>query len=163
MVSRASHSRRADVVQACADLAHQRTEVRVSGYDAQAREHIDETAGEDAIQAEISGGRSGPSILQSAFGERVSYRVREVCLNSREAADWAHAEMLRRARGFVTVSGVTRGTPDLVVGSQLTLEQMGDPFNGGGYYVTRVRHTYDLAQGHRTQFEAQRATVGAGG
>jgi phage protein D len=148
-------------VQACADLAHQRTRVHASGYDAQDRAVIDESAGEDAIQAEVSGGRTGPSILQAAFGERVSHRVREVSLNSSEAADWARAEMLRRARGFVTVSGVTSGTPDLVVGSQLGLSYMGAPFNGNGYYVTRVRHTYDLGQGHRTHFEAQRATVGS--
>lgn len=146
-------------VQANADLAHQRTEVRVSGYDASARETIDESAGEDVVAAETSGGRSGPSILQSAFGERVSHRVREVCLNSSEAVDWARAEMLRRARGFVTVRGVTNGTSDMIVGSSLTLGRMGEPFNGEGYYVTRVCHTYDLSQGHRTQFEAQRPTV----
>ncbi|WP_319549556.1 contractile injection system protein, VgrG/Pvc8 family [Desulfogranum marinum] len=147
-------------VQASADLAHQRTEVRVSGYDASAREAIDESAGKDAVAAEISGGRTGPSILQNAFGERISHRVREVCLNSSEAADWARAEMLRRARGFITVRGVTNGTPDMIVGSSLTLERMGGPFNGQGYYVTWVCHTYDLNQGHRTEFEAQRSTVG---
>jgi uncharacterized protein len=69
--------------------------------------------------------------------------------------------MLRRARGFVTVEGVARGTPDLMVGSSLELAQMGEPFDGGGYYVTQVRHTYNLAQGHRTQFRAERATIGA--
>lgn len=147
-------------VKACADLAHQRTRIQVSGYDADARDVIDESAGEEAIQAEVTGGSTGPAILQRAFGERVSRRIREIPLNASEAADWARAEMLRRARGFVTVTGVTRGTPDMVVGSLLTLEQMGDPFNGEGYYVTRVRHTYDLTQGHRTQFEAQRATIG---
>lgn len=146
-------------VQAGADLAHQRTEVRVSGFDASERETIDESAGEDAVAAEISGGRTGPSILRNAFGERISHRVREVCLNSTEAADWARAEMLRRARGFVTVRGITNGTPDMIVGSSLTLERMGEPFNGEGYYVTRVCHTYDLSRGHRTQFEAQRTTV----
>jgi phage protein D len=150
-------------VQACADLAHQRTRVQVSGYDAQQRSVIDEEAGADTIQAEITGGRTGPSVLQSAFGDRVSHRVREVSLNTTEARDWARAEMLRRARGFVNVNGVTRGTPDMVVGSLLELEQMGEPFNGEGYYVTRVCHTYDLAQGHRTQFEAERATVGTNG
>jgi phage protein D len=67
--------------------------------------------------------------------------------------------MLRRARGFVTVRGVTNGTPDMTVGSLLTLERMGEPFNGEDYYVTRICHTYDLNQGHRTQFEAQRSTV----
>jgi phage protein D len=148
-------------VQACADLAHQRTRVHVSGYDAQDRAVIDESAGDEAIQAEISSGRTGPSVLQAAFGERVSHRVCEVSLNTSEAGDWARAEMLRRARSFVNVTGVTRGTPDLVVGSQLGLSYIGAPFNGNGYYVTRVRHTYDLSQGHRTHFDAQRATVGS--
>ncbi|MGE4559905.1 MAG: phage late control D family protein [Desulfobulbus sp.] len=148
--------------QACADLAHQRTEVRVSGFDADARGAIDEAAGEEVVAAETSGGRTGPAILKKAFGERVSYRVREVCRNAGEAAEWARAEMLRRARGFVTVRGVTNGTPEMRVGSLLTLERMGEPFNGGGYYVTWVRHTYDLTEGHRTQFVAERATVGEG-
>ena len=58
----------------------------------------------------------------------MSYRVREVPLVDGEARAWARAEMLRRARGFVTVSGVTRGTPDMVVGSTLTLERVGHPF-----------------------------------
>ncbi|NOY63102.1 MAG: phage late control D family protein [Gammaproteobacteria bacterium] len=148
-------------VQACADLAHQRTAVRVSGYDAQQREVIDEEAGDDAIQAEVSQGRSGPSVLQSAFGERISRRVREVALNSNEAAEWARAEMLRRSRRFITVNGVTRGTPDMIVGSLLDLQHMGTPFNGSDYYVTHVCHSYDLAQGHRTTFCAERATLGS--
>ena len=142
-----------------ADLAHQRTAVRVSGYDAADRAVIDEEAGAEAIQAEIAGGRTGPSILERAFGARVSYRVRQVPLRSSEAADWARAEMLRRARGFVQVSAVTRGTPDLVVGSRVRLERVGAPFDGDGYAVTRVCHTYDLEQGHRTRFEAERPTL----
>lgn len=142
-----------------ADLAHQRTKVKVSGYDAQARDRIDEEAGEDAIQAEVSGGRTGPAVLQRAFGERVSYRVREVPLTGGEARDFARAEMLRRARGFVAVHGVTRGSPDMIVGSRLRLERVGAPFEGDGYYVTHVCHTYDLQEGHRTRFQAERATI----
>lgn len=145
-----------------ADLAHQRTKVKVSGYDAKSREMIDEEAGEDAVQSEISGGRTGPQILNQAFGERVSYRVREVPLVGTEAADWARAEMLRRARRFVTVVAVTRGSPDMVVGSSLTLERVGHPFNGAGYYVTGLLHTYDLTDGHRTRFVAERATIQEG-
>ena len=146
-----------------ADLAHQRTAVRVNGYDAGERAVIEEEAGEDAIQTEISGGRSGPAVLQRAFGERVSRRVRENPLVADEAAAWARAEMLRRARGFVQAVGVTNGTPDMTVGSRLTLERVGTPFSGGDYYVTRVRHTYDADEGHRTHFEAERATVQEGG
>ena len=67
--------------------------------------------------------------------------------------------MLRRARTFVTVVATTNGTPDMEVGSIATLQRVGAPFEGGGYYVTKVRHTYDLVDGHRTHFEAERATL----
>jgi phage protein D len=151
------------VVQARADLAHQRTSVTVSGYDARERAAIDEEAGSEAIDGEVSGGRTGVSVLQRAFGERVSYRVREAPLTGPEARAFARAEMLRRARAFVTVVGTTRGSPDLTVGSRLTLERVGTPFNGPGYYVTRVCHTYDPRNnGLRTRFEAERATVQEG-
>jgi phage protein D len=146
-------------VRLCADLAHQRTAVHVSGYDAQGRESIDEQADEDVVRAEAPTGRTGPAVLGEAFGPRVSHRVRDVPLNSEEAAEWARAEMLRRSRRFVQVWGTTRGTPEMVVGSRLTLERVGGPFAGGGYYATRVRHTYSLREGHRTCFEAERATV----
>jgi phage protein D len=146
-------------VQLRADLSHQRTKVKVSGYDAQARGAIDEGAGSDAVQGEATGGRTGIAILQQAFGQRVSYRVRSDPLVSSEARAWARAEMLRRARSFVTVVGTTVGTPDLVVGSRLTLQRVGAPFSGGGYYATQVCQTYDLIDGYRTHFEAERATV----
>ena len=148
-------------VRARADLAHQRTKVKVSGYDATQREHIDEEAGGDAIQAEVSEGMTGPAVLERAFGERVSYRVREAPLKSGEASDRARAEMLRRARAFVTVVATTRGSADMVVGSKLKLEGTGHPFEGSGYYVTRVCHTYD-SSGFRTHFEAERPTIQEG-
>jgi phage protein D len=146
-------------VRASADLAHQRTEVHVNGYDADNVEAIDESAGEQAISSEVVGGRTGISILKKSFGERVSNRVMEVPLNSDEATNWAEAEMRRRARRFVTVNAVARGMPDLMVGSVLNLEQLGEPFNGDGYYVTKVQHTFNLNEGHRTSFEAERATI----
>lgn len=150
-------------VQIRADLAHQRTKVRVSGYDASARDVIDEEATGDAIKAEVTSGRTGPEILEQALGERVSLRARQAPLTSDEARQWAKAEMLRRARGFVHASGTTRGSPDMVVGSLLSLDRVGAPFSGGGYYVTRVCHTYDHENGHRTAFEAERATLSQGG
>jgi uncharacterized protein len=94
--------------------------------------------------------------------ERVSYRVREAPLKSAEAQGWAKAEMLRRSRAFVTAVGITRGSPDMVVGSKLTFERAGKPFDGAGYYATSVKHTYDLKNGHRTHFVAERATIQEG-
>jgi uncharacterized protein len=145
-----------------ADLAHQRTKVVVSGYDATQRATIERDAAADAVQAEVTGGRTGPAVLEQAFGARVSNVVRDAPLADAEATAWAKAELLRRARGFVTAVGTTRGTPDLVVGSRITLERVGGPFEGGDYYATRVRHTYDLHDGHRTHFEAERPTVSGG-
>lgn len=149
-------------IQLRADLAHQRTSVKVSGYDATQREPITEQADDSVLQAEISGGRTGIAILQQAFGDRTSFRVRGDPLVSDEASAWAKAELLRRARGFVTVSGTTNGTADMVVGSKVSLDGVGAPFTGAGYYVTRVTHTYDLVEGFRTHFDAERATVNEG-
>lgn len=149
-------------VEARADLAHQRTKITVSGYDAANRDAISEDADTSVVDAEVTGGRTGVSVLQRAFGARVSYRVREVPLTTVEATAFAKAEMLRRARAFVTVSGVTSGTPDMVVGSQISLDRVGTPFEGAGYYATYVMHTYDLQDGFRTHFTAERATIQEG-
>lgn len=150
-------------MQVSADLAHQRSAVRVSGYDANQREAIDEVANGDVIQAEASGGESGPDVLQRAFGERESFRVRDVPLNSEEAGEWARQEMLRRARGFVSVNAITRGNPEMNIGSRVNIQNIGAPFQGDGYYVTRVAHTYDLSQGYRTAFSAERSAIGVEG
>jgi len=144
-----------------ADLAHQRTKVAVTGYDASQRERINESAEGTVVDGEAGGGRTGPAVLSQAFGDRVSYRVRETPLTSAEASGWARAEMLRRARGFVTAIGTTRGSPEMVVGSRLTLNGVGGPFEGDGWYVTRLCHTWDLEEGFRTRFEAERAKVNA--
>jgi phage protein D len=142
-----------------ADLAAQRSEVVVSGYDATQRQQIDERATKDVVEAEAARGRSGVALVGSALGGSATSRVREVPLSSEEARAWARAEMLRRGRSFVTATGITNGTPDLVVGSRLTLRLVGEPFEGGGYYVTTVRHRFDLVSGLRTEFTAQRATL----
>ncbi len=146
-------------VRLCADLAHQRSEVVVTGYDAQGRQGIDERAGPDVVEAETSGGRSGARLVARALGDSAAIRVREAALTGAEAQAWARAEMLRRGRRFVEVRGTTRGSPDMVVGSRLTLQRVGGPFDGDGYYVTWVQHRYDLAHGFRTHFTAERATI----
>jgi phage protein D len=146
-------------VRLSADLAHQRSAVVVTGYDAGQRQVIHERVGPDVVEAEVTGGRTGARLVARALGESTTLRVREAALTAEEANAWAKAEMLRRGRRFVTVTGLTNGTPDLVVGSRLTLQRVGAPFEGGGYYVTHVRHTFDLRCGFRTRFEAERATL----
>jgi uncharacterized protein len=142
-----------------ADLAHQRSSVTVTGYDASGQRAINEQAGPEVLDAEISGGRTGARLVRDTLGDSASYRVREAALTIAEARAYAKAEMLRRGRRFVTMSGTLRGDPDLVVGGRLELDDVGAPFEGGGYYVTYVRHTFDRVSAFRTCFQAERATM----
>jgi uncharacterized protein len=148
-------------VRLLADLAHQRSDVLVCGYDAGAASVIDERVGNEAIAVEVAQGRTGPQLVASALGGSRAIRFREVAQSSEQARAWARAEMLRRARGFVTATGLTRGSPEMVVGSLVELQDVGQPFEGGGYYVTHVCHTYDHTSGFRTRFEAERGTMNA--
>jgi phage protein D len=146
-------------VEARADLAHQCSSVRASGYNASTRESIDAEAPGSAIAGETSGGQTGPQVLDRALGTLPCRRATLVPVADDEASAYARAEMLQRARRFVVVRGTTSGTPELVIGSRVTLARCGKPFDGDGYYVCQVRHTYDLIRGHRTQFVAERPTV----
>lgn len=147
-------------VEAVADLAHMRSEVQVSGFDAADRSVIDERADGSVLAAQGAGGTTGVDVLARALGSRPTARVRSAPLAAPEARAWAAAEMSRRGRGFVQVTGTTSGSADMVVGSRLTLERMGAPFDGSGYVVTALRHTYERRNGFRTWFAAERATVG---
>lgn len=145
-----------------ADLAHQRSKVKVGGFDAAGKDAIDEAADAGAIRAEAGSGRSGIDILAPALGERTSHHVRDVPLKDDQARAWGKAALLRRARRFVTAHGITIGTPAMTVGSVLKLERIGKLFEGDGYYVTRVSHTFDTVVGYRTAFEAERPWLGRG-
>ena len=51
----------------------------------------------------------------------------------------------------------------MIVGSILVSQLVGAPFEGEGYYTVHVRHTFDLTDGLRTHFDAERATVNEAG
>ena len=48
----------------------------------------------------------------------------------------------------------------MAVGSQVTFSGLGGIFDGT-YYVSRTRHLFDVAQGYRTEFDVERAGIGA--
>ena len=148
-------------VTARADLADQRHGATLSGFDAKGRRSIEATGAISLVQAEITGGRTGPQLFGSAYGEQPARHTNRVPIASDQADAWVKAATLRRARRFVRVTGTTAGTPTLVVGARITLKDVGKPFDGGGYFVTRTLHTYDLHHGHRTSFDAERPNVSA--
>ncbi|MGG5820909.1 phage late control D family protein [Falsiroseomonas sp. HW251] len=144
-----------------ADLAEQRSKVTVGGFDAGDKATIAEDGEASVATSESEGRRTGPSLLESAFGTRDSFRLRDVPLSAAEARAWSRAAMLSRARRFVQAEGVTDGTPNLRPGARLKLERVGDIFAGEGYRVTRSLHRYDLVNGYRTLFWAERAGLGS--
>ncbi len=143
-----------------ADLAQQRSQVVIGGFDDDEEDAIDEEAGAADLAAEAQGNTHGGEVLERAFGERASYRVREVPLKDEQASALARAALLGRARRFVSVNGVADGSTAIRVGSVLRLERVSPLFEGDGYYVTRVCHRYDQSNGYRTHFEAERAWLG---
>jgi uncharacterized protein len=143
-----------------ADLAHQRTEVGVSGWDVTSKDAIDAISSASAINAELDAGHSGGgTILQQAFGERKEYIVHMVPLTGEEAQSLANARYRERARRFVTGSGVADGDARIRAGCALQLSGLGRLFDGK-YYVTRVRHSYDGMHGYRSTIDVERPGIG---
>jgi phage protein D len=142
-----------------ADLAHQRGEVRVHGYDVAAKAAIHESADADAIRPEAGPGRLGPEVVGRVFPDASDDLHLEAPATAAEARAAAEAALRRRARRFVRGVGVTRGTPQLHVGSKVELVDLG-PWFAGTYLVTAVTHRFDQQDGYRTEFEAQRPNLG---
>lgn len=142
-----------------ADLAHQRGEVRVHGYDVAAKDAIHETAGSDVARRLAQGGRLGAELVTEVFADAADDLHLEAPATTDEARQLAEAAMSRRARRFLRGVGLTKGTPALHVGSRVDLVDLG-PWFAGIYLVTAVTHRFDQHEGYRTEFEAQRPNLG---
>lgn len=141
-----------------ADLAHQRTSVRVSGWDVGEKKAIDVEVGRSAIQAEVNGQRDGSTVLQ-ALAPRTERLAMAVPLSRQEAQSLAEARYRARARNFVSGRGVVQGNARLRVGTTIELANIG-PFFDGPYYVTVARHSFDALYGYRTTFQVERPGIG---
>jgi len=143
-----------------ADLAHQRSSVTVTGWDVAGKQRLSERADEGALGSEVGSGDSGASVLRSAIAERkeiVSYAP--LPLGSDEARARAEALFRTRARRFVRGHGVAQTDPKLQVGTTVQLDALG-PLFSGDYYVTEVSIQFDLENGARTHFTAERPSLG---
>lgn len=139
-----------------ADLAHQATEVQVSGWDVAAKDAISETGGTSAIQSELNGGTAGGDILSQSFAARTEVIAHQTPLTGDEAAAIAKAGYRERARRFITGRGQADGDARIRAGTTIELSGLGALFDGD-YYVTRVLHTYDSSDGFQTEFDVERA------
>lgn len=144
-------------VRMLADLADQTCGVTFSGWDVSQGEQI--TARSSSTNLGPGQGRSAEQFLRNHFETRIEHLGGVAAENDREARALADAAYLRRARRFVRVEGETEGTPALRVGTHLTITGVGPRFENT-YYVTLVRHRFDLQSGYRAEFEAEGAYFG---
>jgi phage protein D len=145
-------------VRALADLAHQVTEVTVSGWDpaAGARVRVSSTGTEPRPAT----GFTGPQRLRATLGPRTEHVGDVVAASDAEARALADAAFDRRARRFATVSATAEGNPLLRVGTRVRFRGLSVRFDNT-YYVVRAVHRWDVERGYETDFEAECAIVGA--
>lgn len=142
-----------------ADLAHQRTSIRVSGWNPRDKQAIDVEAGASSVSSELNGGRSGSAVLGQALTAQNERVVSATPLSQSEAQNMAQARYRARARGFLRGAGVVDGNVKIRVGATADLKGLGPLFDGP-YYVTLARHTFTLREGYRTTFEVERPGIG---
>jgi phage protein D len=142
-----------------ADLAHQRSSVRVTGWNVGNKDAMQEDAAESVISSELMGGRSGSSVLAAALSTRKEQVVTATPMTQQEARKLAETRYRARARSFVSGYGVSEGNIKLRVGCSVALNGLGPLFDGS-YYVTVARHTFSLQDGYLTAFEVERAGLG---
>lgn len=144
-------------LQVVADLAHQVTEVKVTGFDPSQGSALQGSSRGAALGP--GSGRTGQALLQSSWGERVQQTAHRLALSQSEADALAQAEFAQRARRFVRVQGQCEGNPALRVGTHLTLAEVSPRFDNT-YYVTACTHRYDMQRGFETEFSAECAYFG---
>jgi phage protein D len=144
---------------ALADLANQRTEVSVTGWDVAGKQAIKHEAAASILSGELNGDVSGPAILQQVLGARKEQLSHTVPATASEAQATAEAFYRTSARQFVTGHGRAEPQAKLHVGNFVKLTGLG-PLFSGKYYVTEVRHIFDGAGGLRTEFAVERAGIG---
>jgi phage protein D len=137
-------------VRVLADLAHQVTEVTVSGWDSTRGERV--TAASSGANLGPGGGRTGAQILDAIRAR--SEHIGHLAVSSRaEAQAIADAAFDSRARRFVCLDGTAEGNPALRVGTHVTVSGLGNRFDNT-YYVVRACHRYG-STGYETDFEAE--------
>lgn len=147
------------LLRACvtADLAHQVSEVTVTGWDAVQGARI--TGRSSGAHAGPGQGRTGAQLLSSALGRRVHQISHLAVTDDAEARALADAAYDERQRRFVTVRGTAEGNPAVRVGTHVTLAGLGPRFSNV-YYVTRCCHRFDLERGYETDFTGECAFLG---
>jgi phage protein D len=144
-------------VKVLADLAHQVSEVTVTGWDPAQGQRI--SGRSSGVHQGPGSGRKGSELLTSALGRR-SHQLAHLAVSTNdEATALADATFDERQRRFVTANGTAEGNPAIRAGTHVRLTGLGPRFSNT-YYVTCCCHRFDLERGYETDFTAESAFFG---
>jgi phage protein D len=143
-----------------ADLALQRTELSVAGWSVADKQAVKETANADSVLgSETSDGEAGAALLQSKIGARPDTVAHLQPGSADEARQLAEAWLRQISRRFVVGYGLAQPDARLRCGASVDLTGLG-PLFSGKYSLAEVTHRFDMAEGLRTEFVAERPWIG---
>jgi phage protein D/phage baseplate assembly protein gpV len=128
--------------------AGQVKEIEVRGWDVGTKAALKATAPAKTESATLT---TSPQDLAHTFGDPV-YVSTDVPHRTQAEVDAAAAALAEEIAGtFAEFDGVAIGNPDVRAGVAVTLDNLGDFFDGK-YTVTRSRHRFDPTTGYTTAF-----------
>ncbi|PTT91544.1 hypothetical protein DBR42_03635 [Pelomonas sp. HMWF004] len=146
-----------------ADLALQRTQLSVAGWSVADKQAVKETADAAALLgSESSSGEAGAALLQQKIGARPDTVAHLHPGSADEARQLAEAWLRQINRRFVVGHGTAQPDARLRCGASVELTGLG-PLFSGRYALSEVTHRFDMADGLRTEFIAERPWIGRGG
>ena len=128
--------------------AQQAGTVEVRGWDVATKKALTATAPARTTSADLP--TVTPAALAAAFGEAVHVAT-EVPFRSQAEVDEAARTLADSLAGtFAELEGVARGNPQVRAGAAISVDGLGEPFDGK-YTVTTSRHRFDPSTGYTTQ------------
>jgi uncharacterized protein len=140
-----------------ADLAHQVSEVTVTGWDPVRGQRISSRS--TGFQQGPGSGRWGGDLLSSALSRRTHQIGHLAVTTDEEGRALADATFDERQRRFVTARGTAEGNPAIRAGTHVRLTGLSPRFSNT-YYVTHCCHRFDRERGYETDFTAESAFLG---
>jgi phage protein D/phage baseplate assembly protein gpV len=123
--------------------------VEVRGWDVATKNAL--TATQDAATTRIELPTVTPQALAKTFGNP-TYVATDVPYRTQAEVDEAAKALAdEMASGFAEFEGTARGNPKLRAGASVSIDGLGEPFDGK-YTITTSRHRFDPVTGYTTSF-----------
>ena len=136
-------------------LAEQVNEVIVKGWNPANKHEVRGQATDSDSAPAIGFNGFGGQLASRAFSSASQVVVRHVVTTQAEADALARAILDEINAGFVEAEGVALGNPDLVAGTELDIQNLGQRFSGK-YVATSATHLYSQ-DGYTVQFRVEGA------